>query len=231
MLMLDWALPPGIHAAISTVAQPGNVAAHVGADPAAVIRNRRALQRDAQLPCAPRWLAQIHSNQVVNFSEARPAAQADAIYSNQPESVCAVLTADCLPILLCSDNGNEIAAVHAGWRGLANGVIQNTLRQFQCPPQQIQAFIGPAISVAAFEVGDDVRAAFAELNLVDLSTFRPHKAGKWLADLPLLAERMLQAHGCLHIKQSGWCTYNDLRWYSYRRDAHCGRFASMIWKN
>ncbi|PHR63285.1 peptidoglycan editing factor PgeF [Pseudidiomarina marina] len=230
MELLDWNLPEGVFAAVTTVSQPGNLAVHVGDDPAAVIRNRRQLQNQFDLPVSPRWLRQVHSTRVVDFDDAYPTAEADAIYANQSQTVCAVLTADCLPILLCSDDGSEIAAVHAGWRGLAGGIIDNALMRFDCPAHQLSAYIGPAISMPVFEVGDEVRAAFLSTGAVDSETFRSHIAGKWHANLPLLAQRILEQHGCQAVKQSGHCTYTDSRWYSYRRDSSCGRIASVIWK-
>lgn len=230
MLQLDWELPTGVGAIVTTVDQPGNLAAHVNAEPTEVIRHRRHLVTQANLPSAPRWLRQVHSNKVVHFSNARITQTADAIYANQAHAVCAVLTADCLPILLCSADGQEIAAVHAGWRGLLSGVIENTIHQFQCKPSAIRAYIGPAISVAAFEVGADVYSACEKLQLVDAQTFRPHVSGKWMADLPQMAERLLHRVGCADVHLSGLCTYNDARFYSYRRDPNCGRIATLIWK-
>ena len=230
MELLDWKLPEGVFAAVTTVSQPGNLAVHVDDDPAAVIRNRRQLLHELDLPVSPRWLRQIHSTRVVEFNDAYPTAEADAIYSKQPHSVCAVLTADCLPILLCSHDGSEIAAVHAGWRGLAGGIIEATLGRFQCSSHELLAYIGPAISMPAFEVGDEVRAAFISTGAVDSDTFRSHIPGKWHANLPLLAQRILEQHGCQAVQQSGHCTYTDSRWYSSRRDSSCGRIASLIWK-
>lgn len=230
MLTLNWQLPAGVAATVTTVEKPGNLAAHVNADPAQVIRQRRQLIQHASLPCAPRWLQQVHGNHVVKFSQARPTQAADAIYSAQPSSVCAVLTADCLPILLCSDDGSEIAAVHAGWRGLVNGVIENTLQHFQNHGKDIRAYIGPAISQAAFEVGVDVYQAFSSLELVDSETFHPHRENKWMANLPLMAQRLLHRAGCTKVTQSNLCTFSDARFYSYRKDPHCGRIATLIWK-
>lgn len=228
---LSWSLPPGVQAAITDRACPGNLASHVHADPSAVIRHRRQLMRQLELPVAPRWLRQIHSAQVVHFNDAAPTVAADAIYADHGPAVCAVLTADCLPILLCSGDGSQIAAIHAGWRGLAQGIIQQTLQQFHGPRETILAYLGPAISVRAFEVGEDVRAAFLPLHAVDSTTFRPHIPGKWYADLSQIAALLLAQEGCKRVTFSQQCTYYDQRWDSYRRDPHCGRFASLIWKN
>lgn len=227
---LSWSLPVGVQAAVTSATTPGNLAAHVQAEPSTVIRNRRQLIRQLDLPVAPRWLNQIHSNQVVHFNDARPTVTADAIYADHGPAVCAVLTADCLPILLCSTDGEQIAAIHAGWRGLAQGIIQQTLQRFHGPRERILAYLGPAISVAAFEVGDDVRDAFLSFQVVDSITFRPHKLGKWHADICQIAARLLAHEGCHQVTFSHLCTFQDLRWYSYRRQPECGRFASLIWK-
>ncbi|WP_417658099.1 peptidoglycan editing factor PgeF [Pseudidiomarina aestuarii] len=226
----QWTLPDGVNAAITTGHSPGNLAAHVGADPAAVVRHRRKLVRELGLPCAPKWLAQYHSNIPVDFSRVRAGVAADAIYSNQSNSVCAVLTADCLPILICSADGQEIAAVHAGWRGLAAGIVGRTCAQFTSQRSALSAYIGPAISQTAFEVGDDVYREFEQLGWVDSETFLPHISGKWWANLPLLAEYALREQGIQTIVQSNECTFSKPDWYSYRRDATCGRFASLIWR-
>ncbi|HET8816548.1 MAG TPA: laccase domain-containing protein, partial [Pseudidiomarina sp.] len=191
----QWTLPNGVHAAITTVQAPGNLAAHVGADPASVVRHRRQLFRALALPCAPKWLAQYHSNVAVEFDVCRAGVAADAIYSNLPQSVCAVLTADCLPILLATPDGQEIAAIHAGWRGLAAGIVAETCRRFHSPLCDIIAYIGPAISQSAFEVGDDVYQEFERLGWVDSRTFAPHIRGKWWANLPWLAEHALRELG------------------------------------
>ncbi len=230
-LIPDWPLPAGVFAAVTTVTSPGNLAAHVNAEPAAVVRHRRQLVRDLGLPCAPRWLQQYHGTEAVDFAEIRAGAPADAVFSRQSASVCAVLTADCLPVLLASCDGSEIAAVHAGWRGLAAGVIENTLQQLTTAPADMRAWIGPAISPAHFEVGGDVFDVFAARGLADSQNFLPQPHGKWLADLPDLARKVLNRAGVPDVTLSRLCSYSDPRWYSYRRTPTAGRFASMIWKN
>lgn len=227
----QWTLPTGVRAAISNVARPGNLAAHVGADPASVVRNRRHLVRDLQLPNTPKWLAQYHSAVSVDYSQIRSGARADALYSSTPQSICAVLTADCLPLLLCSQDGQEIAAIHAGWRGLAAGIVTTTLKRFKATPNAIQVFIGPAISQPAFEVGVDVYDAFSKLGWVDSDTFAPHIEQKWWANLPLLAEYALRECGIESIQHSQECTFTSDQWYSYRREPQSGRFASLIWRS
>lgn len=215
---------------MTTVTRPGNVAAHVGDDPAAVIRHRRQLGFELKLPSPVKWLQQYHSTVVVDYQQARLGQAADAIVSRQPKSVCAVLTADCLPILLVSSDGSEIAAVHAGWRGLAQGIVEQTLATLSHQAKQLSAYIGPAISQDYFEVGSEVRAAFDRDQLLDHHTFRPHITGKWHADLAELARRILNLHGVQEVTLSGLCTYSDERFSSYRRNPQCGRIASLIYK-
>lgn len=227
----NWSLPAGLSACVTTVSSPGNLAAHVGHDPSAVIRHRRQLSRELGLPGQVKWLQQYHGTAVVDYQQARLGQAADAIIGRQAGSVCAVLTADCLPILLAANDGSEIAAVHAGWRGLAQGIVEQTLAQFRSPAAQLTAYIGPAISVDYFEVGDDVRAAFNRDQLLDHHTFRPHIAGKWYADLPELARRIMLAHGVAEVTLSGLCTFSNKRFSSYRNDSACGRIATLIWKN
>lgn len=225
-----WQLPSGIQARVTTVAEPGNLAVHVGDDPAQVLLHRRQLQRHLGLVRPPKWLAQFHSTEVVAEEHSETGARADAIWASRAHSSCAVLTADCLPILLCSEDGSTIAAIHAGWRGLAAGIVGKTLKQLPQAREQFRAYIGPAISQPHFEVGDEVREAFAALSVVDSSTFQSHRPGKWLANLPLLAERLLAAERVANVTQSHFCTYSDERFFSYRRDPTCGRIATLIWK-
>lgn len=226
----NWQLPRGIFAAVTTVSSPGNVAAHVADDPATVVRHRRQLSRDLGLPGKVKWLAQYHSQVVTHYNRAVTGQAADAIIANQVGSICAVLTADCLPILLVAQDGGEIAAIHAGWRGLAHGIIEQTLARMTTNPRQLSAYIGPAISQDYFQVGAEVRAAFDRDKLLDEQTFRPHIPGKWHADLPELANRILSQQGVAAVTLSGLCTFSDERFSSYRRDSNCGRIATLIWK-
>ena len=226
----NWQLPSGIFAAVTTVSSPGNVAVHVGDDPATVVRHRRQLCRDLSLTAPVKWLAQYHSQVVTHYDQAVAGQPADAIIASQPSSVCAVLTADCLPILLAAKDGSEIAAIHAGWRGLAQGIIEQTLSRMNTPAAQLTAYIGPAISQDYFQVGAEVRAAFDRDQLLDEQTFRPHIPGKWHADLPELAKRILVQQGVAAVTLSGLCTYSDERFSSYRRDPNCGRIATLIWQ-
>jgi len=230
-----WPAPPSVRA-LSTTRSGGvsrapfdhlNLALHVGDDPEAVAENRRRLACHAGLPEAPRWLEQVHGTRVLRAEEAD--CRADGRYSNRPGEVCAVLTADCLPVLLCDRAGREVAAVHAGWRGLLEGVVEAALDCFQAPPSAIMAWLGPAIGPTAFEVGDEVRGAFVARDPGAADAFRP-AGGRWLADLYRLARRRLAARGVTAVHGSGFCTHDDpRRFYSYRRDGRTGRMASLIW--
>ncbi|MCA1767870.1 MAG: peptidoglycan editing factor PgeF [Idiomarina sp.] len=224
----EWELPPTVHAAVTTRAF-GNLAAHVGDDPATVILRRRKLQRELELPETVTWLQQQHTDNVLQWPF--KSAVADAAYSNSPNSVCAVLTADCLPILCCSDDGNEIAAVHAGWRGLARGVLQNALSNFKTSATNIRVWIGPAIGASCFEVGDDVRDAFVACHLSNIEHFTS-LSDKWLADLTSIAAEECQRAGVKNITRSNECTVrNNIHWYSWRKEKAAARFASIIWRN
>lgn len=228
ILTPDWSLPPNVHAAVTTRAF-GNLAAHVGEDPAAVLLRRRQLQRSLKLPTRVTWLQQQHTNKVLCWPF--KSAVADAAYSESPKSVCAVLTADCLPILCCSDDGKEIAAVHAGWRGLACGVLENALASFKSPAANIRIWIGPSIGASAYEVGNDVRDVFVARHSSNAEYFLSH-SGKWLVDLASIAEAECLRAGVKNITKSNECTvHNDTSWYSWRKEKAAARFASIIWRN
>ena len=189
--------------------------------------------RDSQfeLPAEPQWLNQVHGRQVVrwgssDFDNGPP--HADAIISDQPGSICVVRTADCLPILLCASDGSEIAAVHAGWRGLAAGIIGATLEAMKAPARDVMAWFGPAISQPAFEVGTEVRERFGALSNMD-AWFEPNERGRLQADLYGLATAMLHEIGVSAVYGGGLCTHADPeRFYSYRRDGETGRLLSFI---
>lgn len=224
----NWWLPNNVGVAITTRAF-GNLAVHVGDDPASVILRRRLLERELKLPCSTVWLQQRHTNKVLSWPF--NTQKADAAYSNQPSSVCAVLTADCLPILICSADGREIAAVHAGWRGLAEGVLENALDKFSTQASELMIWIGPAINVDSFEVGQDVFDAFTTKNAAYQSFFQC-VGEKWLADLPGMAEMICRQRGIIYITQSHECTATHRkRWYSWRTGKDAARFASIIWRN
>lgn len=206
-----------------------NLGDHVGDDPAHVAANRAHLCR--QLPAGPVWLRQVHSARVVELGR-EPSPEADAAFTREPGQVCAVLTADCLPVLFCDRAGSVVAAAHAGWRGLAGGVLEATVAAMQAAPEDILAWMGAAIGPHAFEVGDDVRVAFIDPHPEAAAAFLPHpgQPGKWLADLFLLARIRLRHAGVDAIYGGGRCTFSEAgHFYSYRRDGVTGRMASLIW--
>lgn len=261
----DWPAPANVRALCTTRAggvsggpwASFNLAAHVGDDPAAVAANRALLR--AQLPADPVWLTQVHGVRVIDPALHDPATrspEADAARTRALRNPCAVLTADCLPVLLC-DRGaresagtataasssemaatevaaTEVAAIHAGWRGLADGVIEATAAAMQTRPQDWLAWIGPCIGRDAFECGDDVLAAFCDGHPEARSAFRPHpqSPGKWLGDLPAIARQRLVALGvsAAAIHGGDRCTVSDAQaFYSFRRDGVTGRMATLIW--
>lgn len=223
----NWRLPDNVGVAITTRAF-GNLAVHVGDDPAAVLLRRRRLERELSLPHSVVWLQQQHTSNVLTWPF--KTSIADAAYSSQPGSVCAVLTADCLPILICSSDGKEIAAIHAGWRGLADGVLENALEKFSTDPSGLSVWIGPAIGPDLFEVGQDVFDAFVSINS-DAKPFFKAYGAKWLADLSGIAEMICRQFGITAITQSNECTvtHSEL-WYSWRKEKAAARFASIIWR-
>jgi len=233
----DWEAPPAIAAAattrtggVSTGSRAAlNLGDRVGDDPAAVAENRRRLTEALALPDEPAWLAQVHGTRVVEAAPGGTPAEADAAVTRQPGAVCAVLTADCLPVLLASRGGDEVAAVHAGWRGLADGVVAGALEAMRTPPEQLLAWLGPAIAQPAFEVGDEVRERFIRRDVVNAAFFAPNERQRWQADLTGLARRELEAAG-VTVSGGGFCTYDESeRFFSYRRDGDCGRQATLVW--
>lgn len=243
--MIDWVTPnwPPIEGlqALTSCRQGGvsgsqrsglNLAGHVGDDPTNVTENRRRLTSQAGLPTQPYWLDQRHDNRVVNYQTTvknKPLPAADGCFSDQPNQVCAILTADCLPILIRSSDGRQLAAVHAGWRGLHKGVIASALKQFNRTPTI--AWIGPAISPEAYQVDDLLRTNFIDLNRDYEASFKPVSPGQWQMDLIAIATHQLQAHGVDQVYTSGICCYQDQRFYSHRRDPDCGRMATLIWRD
>jgi YfiH family protein len=234
----DWPAPPAVRALITTraggfsrSAYAGlNLGLHCGDDIEAVRRNRASLRQ--WLPAEPLWLRQVHGTTVVEADAADSNPEADAALARRPGRVCAALTADCLPLLLCDEAGSTVAAVHAGWRGLCSGVIEQTLRAMDLPPQTLLAYLGPAIGPAAYEVGAEVREAFAAADPggESASAFAPGVPGKFYADLYALARLRLARGGVARIYGGGYCTYTErARFYSYRRDGATGRMASLIW--
>ena len=207
-----------------------NLAEHVGDEAVAVAANREQLRQALQLPAMPAWLQQVHGVQVVNAAGVTAPVAADAAYALEPGVVVAVLTADCLPVLLCDRGGRAVAAAHAGWRGLAEGVIEQTIAAMPAPGAELMAWLGPAISANAYVVGEEVRDTFLSHDPAAVTAFRPAADGGWHADLYLLARQRLQSQGVTEVHGGGFCTWEDpVRFYSYRRDGVTGRMASLIW--
>lgn len=238
MILPDWPAPVRVKCLMTTRAggvshapwASLNLGDHVGDDPAHVAANRARLRQ--QLPAEPGWLRQVHSARVVELELGRePNREADAALTRQPAQVCAVLTADCLPVLLCDRAGSVVAAAHAGWRGLAGGVLEATVAAMQVPPGEIIAWMGAAIGPQAFEVGDEVRQAFVAQHALASGAFVPRPMpGKWLADIYHLARIRLKHAGVQAIYGGGRCSFNEAdSFYSYRRDGVTGRMAALIW--
>lgn len=204
-----------------------NLGDHVGDDPQAVSKNRQRLV--SLLGCKPAWLQQVHGTAVV---EARPGQviEADASWTATPGVACTIMTADCLPALFCDRAGTRVAAAHAGWRGLAGGVLESTLDALALPADQVLVWLGPAIGRQAFEVGAEVREAFVAQHVQAVEAFQPGpNPGKFIADIYQLARIRLAVRGVTAVYGGNFCTFNDPRFYSYRRSAQTGRFASLIW--
>ena len=231
-----WPAPARVRSLITTRTGGGssgpyasmNLGLRVGDNPGAVEANRRVLRHF--LPAEPRWLDQVHGTTVVDAETLTHPVQADASVTKSPGCVSVIMVADCLPILLANRAGSIVAAAHAGWRGLAGGVIENTIRALDTPPQNLLAYLGPAIGPSAFEVGDDVREVFVAVDRAAETAFRPHRPGKWLADLFGLARQRLARAGVLNVFGGGHCTFSDpARFFSHRRDKVSGRMAALIW--
>lgn len=234
-LVLDWPAPVQVKACVTTNAggvspvpfASFNLGEHVEDDPSAVSSNRQRLHE--AIGCAPSWLRQVHGVQVVS-ADASQVQEADASFATGRGVACAVLTADCLPVLFCDRAGTRVAAAHAGWRGLVGGVLEATVHSMALPPEQLLAWLGPAIGPAAFEVGTEVREAFVAVHPQAASAFVPSRnAGRFMADIYALARIRLAACGVTAVYGGGFCTVTDARFYSYRRAARTGRFASLVW--
>lgn len=206
-----------------------NLGLHVGDDPVRVNRNRQSLAQF--MPSEPVWMEQVHGIEVANADAAACRVVADASVAKQRGSVCVVMTADCLPVLLCDEDGTVVAAAHAGWKGLAAGVIEATVKEMGVAPQKLLAWLGPAIGPHAFEVGEDVRAAFMAHDAQAAAAFVPlATAGKYRADIVRLARQRLDALGVSRIYGGTFCTYHQQdKFYSYRRDGVTGRMGTFIW--
>lgn len=241
LLPADWPAPASVHA-FTTLRGPAGVSAapfdslnlglRSGDEPEAVRENRRALTIHAGLPSPAWWLQQVHGTDVVHLEHARTddhEPQADAAVTRRPGVVLAILTADCLPVLLCHRDGEVIGAAHAGWRGLVAGVLERTVAAMEAEPSQIMAWLGPAAGPQAYEVGEEVRAAFVDTDPATAVAFVATRPGHWLCDLYALARRRLARAGVTCVSGGGLCTISDpQRFHSFRRDGRCGRMASLI---
>ncbi|MDV0912679.1 purine nucleoside phosphorylase YfiH [Enterobacter asburiae] len=238
LIVPEWPLPAGVAACSSTriggVSQGAweslNLGAHCGDNLEHVEENRRRLFAAGNLPSKPVWLEQVHGNAVLKLTgEPYASKRADASYSNTPGTVCAVMTADCLSVLFCNRAGTEVAAAHAGWRGLCEGVLEETVACFSDEPANIMVWLGPAIGPRAFEVGPEVREAFMEKDPQAVEAFLP-SGDKYLADIYQLARQRLNNVGVTQIFGGDRCTFTEKGdFFSYRRDKTTGRMASFIW--
>ena len=252
-LVPDWPVAARVRAAV-TLRTGGvshgpyaslNLAAHVGDRPADVAENRRRAHAALSLPAEPLWLTQVHGTRVIDADTSEIAAaaqdpaaqevafrppQADAAVTRQTGRVLAVMVADCLPVLLARADGAAIAVAHAGWRGLAAGVLEAAVSALGTAPEALRAWLGPAIGPAHFEVGAEVRSAFCDHDAGALAAFAPNERGRWQCDLPALARRRLAALGLTSVHGDSPCTFSHPeRFYSYRREQVTGRFAALLW--
>ena len=232
----EWPAPSRVRALITT--RSGGVSAGPYASfnlgeltddaPEAVSENKRRL--GALLPSAPRWLRQVHGNVVLEADTVSAPIQADASHTRSAGTVCAVKIADCMPVLICDRQGEAVGIAHAGWRGLSQGVVENTVRAMGIDPAKLLAYLGPAIGPRAFEVGDDVYESFCGSDHEARAGFRPLRPGKWLADLFTLGRQRLERAGVTAVFGGGTCTFADpARFFSHRRDRITGRMAALIW--
>ena len=246
LLDFEWRLPSGVRAAFTTrlggvSSAPWdsfNVATHVGDAAKDVTANRAQLATQLGLPSEPGWLNQVHGTAVADLdSHPSGVITADAAVARTDGRVCVVMVADCLPVLFASQDGRRIAAAHAGWRGLAAGVLEQTVAAMGVRGDVLTAWLGPAISKEHFEVGEEVRAAFVDADRGAADAFVRNAGGRWQADLVGLARRRLAALGVTNVSGGQWCTFADReRFYSHRRDGHLhegkgGRMAALIWRN
>lgn len=239
-LSAKWAVSNKVRA-FSTTRQGGvslppfdslNLGDHVNDDSKSVERNRCLLKEAANLPQFPLYLNQIHSTRVIELPYQGSDIDADAVYTNQPNQVCLVMTADCLPVLFAAKDGSEVAAAHAGWRGLCDGILENTVAKFRCPPNEICAWLAPAISAKAFQVGGEVVEQFCAFDPNALQAFQndPLASGKFYGDLYQIARQRLNRVGVTEISGGEHCTFSEKeRFFSYRRDKITGRMAHLIW--
>jgi YfiH family protein len=233
----DWPAPANVCAASTSreggVSRPPYDSFNLGSDGndrASIAENRARLKSWLALPSEPIWLRQVHGARVVNAAEAAANLEADATVAFEPGVACAVLTADCLPVLFCDRNGTRVAAAHAGWRGILAGILEATVKALATASEELIAWFGPAIGATAFEVGAEVRDAFIKSDPACADAFTPSLTGSWLADIYALARIHLNAVGVTAIYGGGLCTYSDVaRFFSYRRDTKTGRMTSLVW--
>jgi YfiH family protein len=232
----DWPAPARVRAFVTTRAggvsegEYGslNLGMHSGDDPARVAANRRAVQ--SHLPGMPAWLSQVHGTAVANLDAGGAAPVADSAATSRPGTVAVVLTADCLPVFLCREDGSRVAVAHAGWRGLAAGVLENAVAAVDDDASRVLAWLGPAIGPTAFEIGPEVREAFVRVDEAAASAFAPHRGDRFLADLYALARQRLARAGVEGVFGGGFCTYTESdRFFSYRRVKESGRLGAFIW--
>lgn len=247
VLVPDWPVPPGVRALVTlrrgAPGQPAlgasappydefNLGERCGDDPAAVLANRAALRRAAALPSEPAWLRQVHGIAVWQGGNATGTPEGDAAVTARAGQVLAILTADCLPVLFAARDGREVGAAHAGWRGLAGGVLEATVAAMRTAPADLVAWLGPAAGPANYEIGEDVHAAFVDADAGAAGAFAPTRPGHWRVDLYALARRRLAAAGVHDVHGGGECTIADAaRFFSHRRDRACGRMATLVWRD
>lgn len=236
-LQVEWPAPARVRAAFTT--RKGgrsrghwaslNLASHVGDEPMAVAANRAALAGHLGIAGEPCWLEQVHSDILLNLDDPAAGRRGDAAITATPGRVATVMVADCLPVLLCDERGAQVAAVHAGWRGLAAGLINKTIAAFSAPPAALIAWLGPAIGPAAYRVGDDLYTRFVSAEPRFASAFQRIDQ-HWHMDLARLAQLQLSAAGVQRISRSGLCVHDDAQnFFSYRRDGETGRMAALVW--
>ena len=237
-LPADWPLPGHVHAGCTTRLggysktpyDTLNLGEHVGDIQADVSRNRKYLIDTVALPAEPSWLKQTHGNRVVELAKTSFNHEADGAYTRQPGIICTVLTADCVPVLLSSEDGQEIAAVHAGWRGFSKDIIASAIAHFISPGPRISAWIGPCIGVQHYETDENIKKSCLEVAGSGGDAFLPSRPGHCLTDLQKLVQQRLQELGVCRIYGGQYCTYTHSRlFYSYRKEGTTGRFASLIW--
>lgn len=235
----NWPAPPNVRAA-ATVRTGGvssapfdslNLGTHVGDDPAAVAENRRRVRDALQMSLDPAWLEQVHGTAIAELNaETQLPIAADASFTRHTNLVCTILTADCLPVIFCDEDGSCVAAAHAGWRGLARGILSTAVAAMKTEPARVLAWLGPAIEQSAFEVGDEVREQFLSRDPSHAAAFARNERARWQADLYRLARGELERIGVRNISGGGYSCYADReRFFSYRRDGQTGRMATMVW--